>query len=85
MGRWMPVIDLLLPEDLCPTFDDFVRRLRNGQTLPQLGTLFQMFNHPYHLPSLIQNAILAEADATLGTEFEEFIHMIYVHWAPDEY
>ena len=79
------MIDRLLPEDLQPIFNDFVRRLRNSPILPRLGTLFQMFDQPYQLLALVQNAILAEADATLVAEFAEFVHLIYVLWAPDEY
>ena len=81
----IPVIDMTLPADLQAILDGFVGRLHNSPSFPQLGVLYQMFDQPYHLPSLIQNAILAEADSTLGTEFEEFIHQIYISWASDEY
>ena len=79
------VMDLTLPEDLQLIFDGFVGRLRNSPSLPRLGELYEMFDQPYHLPSLIQNAILAGVDSTLGTEFAEFIHQMYISWASDEY
>ena len=44
-----------------------------------------MFDHPFHLPAMVQNALIAESDITLGTALEEFIYSIYVNWASDEY
>ena len=81
----IPVIDLLLPPDMQPTFQNLVHRLSIAENLPPLGTLAQMFDHHFHLPAMIQNALIAEADSTLGNELEEFIHSINVNWASDEY
>ena len=37
----IPVIALLLPPDMQPTFQNLVRRLSNAETLPPLGMLAQ--------------------------------------------
>ena len=62
----IPIIDLLLPQDLPLCYMQFVNKLRRSISLPTLGTPFQMFEEPFYLPALIQNTILRDTDGMLG-------------------
>ena len=43
----IPVIDLMMPEDLQIPYDQIMHRLRRSPALPSLGDLFQMFDDAF--------------------------------------
>ena len=71
----------LLTPDFQTTYYAFVLHRRNSPLFPSLPTLFQLFESPFHIPRLLQVAILREADLTVGQEWELFINKIFVQYA----
>jgi len=81
----IPVIDLHIPPVFSQRYDDLLQRARDSGILPTLGQLFQTFDAAMHIPTDLQNSLLAHIPHNFGQELELLLAEIFMDFAPQQY
>ena len=76
---------LHVPPEFAQRYNELIQRARTSQALPTLGQLFQTFDAAMHIPTDLQNSLLAHIQNNFGQELELFLAEIFMEFAPQQY
>ena len=80
-----PSHQLTYPTRIHQRNNDLLHCAIDSQLLPTLGKFFQTFDAPMHIPTELQNLLLAHIHQTFRQEMELFLVEMFMQFAPWQY
>ena len=77
------MINLYIPQVFAQSYEELLRRATESRLVPLLGQLFQSFDATMHIPTRLQNSLLANIHNDFGQEMELFLAEIFMQFAPN--